>query len=114
MLQKLLKSISRLYFDKYGFLKPDFVVGRQGIALDNAQELIAANKRQESTIHRFRQNIINVLVSTSVLEEGIDVRSCNCVIRFTPPLNFRSYIQVTSSKLTFNINCFLVQRSCSS
>lgn len=63
--------------------------------MGKTEELMAANKRQEQTIAKFRTNSINVLVSTSVLEEGIDVKSCNCVIRAFPPSDFRAYIQVS-------------------
>lgn len=62
--------------------------------MGKAEELMMANKRQEHTIYKFRTGALNVLVSTSVLEEGIDVKSCNCVIRAFPPDDFRAYIQV--------------------
>jgi endoribonuclease Dicer len=79
---------------KYRFIKADYVIGRQGLAVSNAGDLMVANKRQENTIFNFRTAKLNVLVSTSVLEEGIDVKSCNCVIRAFPPEDFRAYIQV--------------------
>ena len=34
-----------------------------------------------------------MLVSTSVVEEGIDVPACNLVVKFDFPTTFRSYIQ---------------------
>ena len=36
---------------------------------------------------------MNLLVATSVLEEGIDVPQCNLVVRFDFPAEFRSYVQ---------------------
>ena len=36
---------------------------------------------------------MNVLISTSVVEEGIDVPSCNLVVKYDFPQTFRSYIQ---------------------
>jgi endoribonuclease Dicer len=36
---------------------------------------------------------VQVLVATDVIEEGIDVKNCNCVIRFDLPVSVRSYIQ---------------------
>ena len=47
----------------------------------------------EQTIQKFKTGRINCLVSTDVLEEGIDVTQCNLVIRFDPILTFRSYLQ---------------------
>lgn len=41
----------------------------------------------------FRQKIKNILVGTSVTEEGIDIPSANLVIRFDEPANFRAFIQ---------------------
>ena len=35
----------------------------------------------------------NILIATNVIEEGIDIGSCNMIIRFSNPPNFCSYIQ---------------------
>lgn len=36
---------------------------------------------------------MNIIVATSVLEEGLDVQSCNLVIRFDPSATVCSFIQ---------------------
>ena len=36
---------------------------------------------------------VNVIVSTSILEEGLDVQSCNLVVRFDPAATVCSFIQ---------------------
>jgi endoribonuclease Dicer len=41
-----------------------------------------------------RRGELNVVISTSVVEEGLDVRKCNLIIRYEFPPNFRSYVQV--------------------
>ena len=50
-------------------------------------------KKQEDVLSKFRQGVINLLVSTSVVEEGVDVPKCNMVVRFDFPQNLRSYVQ---------------------
>lgn len=42
----------------------------------------------------FREKTINILISTSVSEEGIDIPDCDLVISFNPPENLRSYVQL--------------------
>lgn len=37
---------------------------------------------QEDTIRSFRQGKLNLLISTSVAEEGLDIPDCNLVIRY--------------------------------
>ena len=40
------------------------------------------SKQQYNVLQKFREDKVNVLVATSVLEEGLDVPNCNLIIRF--------------------------------
>ncbi|KAF3783235.1 Endoribonuclease Dicer-like protein 3a [Nymphaea thermarum] len=50
-------------------------------------------KRQKMIMDSFREGKVNLLLTTDVAEEGIDVHNCSCVIRFDLPKSVRSYIQ---------------------
>lgn len=50
-------------------------------------------KQQQSTLDDFRVGKKNLIIATSVLEEGIDVSSCQTVICFDPPKNLVSFLQ---------------------
>ncbi|XP_067869539.1 probable ATP-dependent RNA helicase DHX58 [Heterodontus francisci] len=39
-------------------------------------------QEQQDVILKFREGIINLLVATSVAEEGLDIRECNVIIRY--------------------------------
>ncbi|CAF1273759.1 unnamed protein product [Rotaria sordida] len=52
-----------------------------------------SNKYQREVVEEFRQKHINVLISTAIIEEGLDIPGCNLVIRFNKPNNFSSYMQ---------------------
>ena len=50
-------------------------------------------RAQENELKAFRAGDISIMISTSVLEEGIDVSGCNSVICFDPPKNLVSFVQ---------------------
>lgn len=88
-----MREVTKWQPDEFGFINSDFIVGQSTTFFDTAN-VNAAHKRQESALQKFRTNAINVLISTNVLEEGVDIRNCNLVVRFDPPLDFRAHIQV--------------------
>eukprot|EP00887_Chlorella_sp_A99_P002196 scaffold21.g2196.t1 len=53
----------------------------------------ARPREQSRILRRFRSGDLNLLISTSVAEEGIDVRSCQLVVRFSLPATAQSYVQ---------------------
>lgn len=58
----------------------------------NITELTSPHDQKEA-IDDLRTGKKNLLIATSVLEEGIDVSACNLVVCFDPPSNLRSFIQ---------------------
>lgn len=50
-------------------------------------------KEQQQSLGDFRSGSKNLLTTTNVLEEGIDVPECNVVICFEKPANLKSFIQ---------------------
>ncbi|KAI5270206.1 P-loop containing nucleoside triphosphate hydrolase protein [Aureobasidium subglaciale] len=50
-------------------------------------------KAQQHTLDDFRIGKKNLIIATSVLEEGIDISSCQTVICFDAPLNLVSFVQ---------------------
>ncbi|GAB4854001.1 helicase [Ancistrocladus abbreviatus] len=50
-------------------------------------------KMQKKTLELFRTGKVNILFATDVVEEGIHVPNCSCVVRFDLPKTVRSYVQ---------------------
>lgn len=73
-------------------LWPDFMVGNNSKMPDSIESILC-NKGNRKALDRFKLGEINLIVSTSVLEEGIDIQECNVVICYDTPETFRSYVQ---------------------
>ncbi|KAK8543151.1 hypothetical protein V6N13_136315 [Hibiscus sabdariffa] len=52
-----------------------------------------ARKKQKETLESFQSGKVNLLFATDVVEEGIHIPNCSCVIRFDLPKTVRSYVQ---------------------
>lgn len=52
-----------------------------------------STSEQLDALDGFRVNRFNILVATTVVEEGLDVRACSVVIKTDELTNFRSFIQ---------------------
>ncbi|KAK7033164.1 hypothetical protein R3P38DRAFT_2520860 [Favolaschia claudopus] len=59
-------------------------------ALDITRKYV---KNQDDALDDFRRGEKNLIVSTAVAEEGIDVQACGSVIRWDPPPNMPSWAQ---------------------
>ena len=73
------------------FLKSHHITGHALGKFGKESEMMF--KYQEEILRQFRHRDINLLISTSVLEEGVDVPKCNLIIRFDLPTDYRSYVQ---------------------
>lgn len=92
ILFNLLYEVSR-HDPDLDFLKVQYTVDRVADPLKEAKEAEIEHRKQEEVLKRFRMHECNVLIGTSVLEEGIDLPKCNLVVRWDPPSTYRSYVQ---------------------
>ncbi|GLG98532.1 Endoribonuclease Dcr-1 [Gryllus bimaculatus] len=92
ILYHLLNDIRRCDED-FSFLAAQYTVDKIADPVTDPREAEIEHRKQEEVLKRFRMRECNLLVGTSVLEEGIDVPKCNLVILFDPPLSYRSYVQ---------------------
>ncbi|KAK1273870.1 hypothetical protein QJS04_geneDACA021907 [Acorus gramineus] len=82
VLQKLLSQVPELL--KW---KTNYAVG------NNSGMQSQSKKEQIDIVDAFREGKVNIIVATQILEEGLDVQSCNLVIRFDPSNTVCSFIQ---------------------
>lgn len=74
-------------------LKVDFMVGNNS-RMPESIESYLHNRNNNKVLESFRRNEIDMIVSTNVLEEGIDLQDCNLVIAFDRPQHYRAYVQM--------------------
>lgn len=78
--------------ENLSFIKPAYIISATARTFDinlMQKEL----RKQKKTLAAFSRGDTNILISTSILEEGVDVRKCNLVLRFDKPPTYRSYVQ---------------------
>uniref|UniRef100_A0A182MLF3 ribonuclease III n=1 Tax=Anopheles culicifacies TaxID=139723 RepID=A0A182MLF3_9DIPT len=92
ILYVLLCEVSRSKRE-FNFISPQYTVDKVANPQTDAQQAALEHRKQEEVLKRFRMHECNLLIGTSVLEEGIELPKCNLVIRWNSPSNYRSYAQ---------------------
>ncbi|XP_020230787.1 endoribonuclease Dicer homolog 2 isoform X2 [Cajanus cajan] len=101
VLQDLLNTL----LPKYNSWKTKFIAG-QNCGLQNQ-----SRRKQNDIVEEFRMGLVNIIVATSILEEGLDVQSCNFVIRFDPSPTVCSFIQSRGRARKQNSDYILMVKS---
>ncbi|XP_019440116.1 PREDICTED: endoribonuclease Dicer homolog 2-like [Lupinus angustifolius] len=83
----VLETLLNVLLPKYNSWKTKFIAGHNS-GLKNQ-----TRNKQNEIVEEFRDGSVNIIVATSILEEGLDVQSCNLVIRFDPCPTVCSFIQ---------------------
>ncbi|XP_027927327.1 endoribonuclease Dicer homolog 2-like [Vigna unguiculata] len=83
----VLEDLFNTLLPKYNTWKTKFIAGNN-FGLKNQ-----SRNKQNKIVEEFRMGLVNIIVATSILEEGLDVQSCNLVIRFDPSPTVCSFIQ---------------------
>lgn len=91
---RILCHVIRRFANFYPDLKinVDFMTGRNAFMPDSIETLMS-NRNNSRILDKFKRGDINLIVATSVLEEGIDLQECNLVVCYDAPSTFRSYVQ---------------------
>jgi superfamily II DNA or RNA helicase len=70
------------------------VVGASNHALRSSNICDLVDREEQSqTLIKFRTGHLDLVIATTVLEEGIDIPACNLVICFDEPANLKSFVQ---------------------
>ena len=104
---KYLDELSQISEVRFNYLRSNFFVGNNNDYL-NLKFIKQAIKNFKHTIKEFKDGKLNLLVSTSVLEEGIDIGKCNLVIRFSEPKTYREFVQSKGRARAKNSHFFII------
>ncbi|XP_046742064.1 endoribonuclease Dcr-1 isoform X2 [Diprion similis] len=78
------------------FLSPLYTIEKNPEGTSSAHDMEVQHRKQEEVLKSFRIHECNLLIATSILEEGIDIPKCNFVMRYDFPKSYQSYVQCKS------------------
>jgi ERCC4-related helicase len=95
--QRLMAHVLKLLIQKHKslpFIKCEYLLGHGGKSSGLYKKTCLTATAQKEIVMQFRSGEINLLIATSVAEEGLDIKPCNCVVRFDMlESSLTSYIQ---------------------
>ncbi len=77
-------------------------MGQAAAARSSLKESDVLDMNQKEIMRQFHDGRCNLLVATSVLEEGVDIPACNLIIRFDKIRTYCDYVQ-TKGTLSNNL-----------
>uniref|UniRef100_A0A3Q3EJC3 ribonuclease III n=1 Tax=Kryptolebias marmoratus TaxID=37003 RepID=A0A3Q3EJC3_KRYMA len=76
------------------YINSNFITGHSiGKNQPRNKQMEVEFRKQEEVLRKFRAHETNLLIATSIVEEGVDIPKCNLVVRFDLPTDYRSYVQ---------------------
>ncbi|XP_061551419.1 endoribonuclease Dicer isoform X2 [Phycodurus eques] len=76
------------------YISNNFITGHSiGKNQPRNKQMEVEFRKQEEVLRKFRAHETNLLIATSIVEEGVDIPKCNLVVRFDLPTEYRSYVQ---------------------
>uniref|UniRef100_A0A4W3IUD8 ribonuclease III n=1 Tax=Callorhinchus milii TaxID=7868 RepID=A0A4W3IUD8_CALMI len=93
LIPKLIKEAGK-QDPELSYISSNFITGH-GIGKNQPRnkQMEVEFRKQEEVLRKFRAHETNLLIATSVVEEGVDIPKCNLVVRFDLPTEYRSYVQ---------------------
>ncbi|MEE6494432.1 hypothetical protein FKM82_017138 [Ascaphus truei] len=93
VLNRLIKEAGKAD-PELAYISSNFITGH-GIGKNQPRnkQMEVEFRKQEEVLRKFRAHETNLLIATSIVEEGVDIPKCNLVVRFDLPSEYRSYVQ---------------------
>ncbi|XP_057715847.1 endoribonuclease Dicer isoform X5 [Corythoichthys intestinalis] len=93
VLNRLIKEAGK-QDPELAYISNNFITGHSiGKNQPRNKQMEVEFRKQEEVLRKFRAHETNLLIATSIVEEGVDIPKCNLVVRFDLPTEYRSYVQ---------------------